>query len=101
VRPILIRGGRVVDPSRGVDEVADMQRSWAAMRPYVDADRFTEVTADLAIQHREAQWWRDACIAYFQSLSRLPLPAGYAPPAHDLAWYEAIRTPYAPGRDQP
>ncbi len=24
MRPILIRGGRVIDPSRGVDEVADL-----------------------------------------------------------------------------
>ncbi len=24
MRPILIRGGRVIDPSRGVDEVADV-----------------------------------------------------------------------------
>jgi alpha-glucuronidase len=86
----------VVRYSRGVEEVAEMRRTWTAMRPYVDADRYAEVTADLAVQEREAQWWRDACIAYFQSVSKRPLPAGYAPPPHPLAWYEAIQFPYAP-----
>ena len=56
------------------------------------------MAAFLAIQEREAQWWRDACIAYFQSLSKRPLPAGYAPPPHPLAYYQAIDFPYAPGR---
>ncbi|MBV9884169.1 MAG: alpha-glucuronidase, partial [Sphingomonadaceae bacterium] len=91
----------VVRYSRGVDEVGAMRRTWAGLAGRIDAQRHAEVAAFLAIQEDEAQWWRDACIAYFQSLSRLPLPAGYAPPAHDLAWYEAIDNRYAPGRDQP
>ena len=91
----------VVRYSRGVDVVRAMRRSWAGLEGRVDPQRYAEVADFLAIQEDEAQWWRDACIAYFQSLSRLPLPAGYAPPAHDLAWYEAIDSRYAPGRDQP
>jgi alpha-glucuronidase len=91
----------VVRYTRGVDDVRAMRRTWAGLEGRIDPQRHAQVAAFLAIQQDEAQWWRDACIAYFQSLSRLPLPAGYAPPAHDLAWYEAIRTPYAPGRDQP
>jgi alpha-glucuronidase len=91
----------VVRYSRGVDEVRAMRRSWAGLAGRVDAQRLAEVADFLAIQEDEAQWWRDACIAYFQSLSGLPLPAGYAPPAHDLAYYEAIDNRYAPGRDQP
>jgi alpha-glucuronidase len=87
----------VVRYSRGVDEVRQMRRTWEAMTPYVDPDRHADVAAFLAIQEREAQWWRDACIAYFQSKSGRPLPAGYAPPAHPLAWYEAQQFPYAPG----
>jgi alpha-glucuronidase len=91
----------VVRYSRGVDEVRAMRRTWAGLAGRVDAQRHAEVAAFLAIQEDEAQWWRDACIAYFQTLSRLPLPAGYAAPAHDLAWYQAIDNRYAPGRDQP
>ena len=37
----------------------------------------------LAIQEREARWWRDASLAYWMSVNGLPLPAGAAPPAHD------------------
>ena len=87
--------------TRGVDEVRAMRRTWAGLSGRIDPQRHAQVAAFLAIQEDEAQWWRDACIAYFQSLSGLPLPAGVAPPAHDLAYYEAIRNPYAPGRDQP
>ena len=83
--------------SRGVEYVRQMRRTWAALAPYVDAERYAETSAFLEIQEREAQWWRDACIAYFQSLSNRPLPKGSAPPEHTLAEYEAISTPYAPG----
>jgi len=81
----------------GVAEVAAMQGQWAKLAPYVDAERFDQTNAFLAIQRREAQWWRDACIAYFQSLNHLPLPAGAKPPPLPLADYEAMRFPYAPG----
>jgi alpha-glucuronidase len=85
---------------RGVDEVAAMERTWAVMRPYVDADRYAKAATFLAIQHREAKWWRDASIAYFQTFSKRPLPPGAAPPAHHLAYYEALRFPHAPGNPQ-
>ncbi|MEK7457558.1 MAG: alpha-glucuronidase family glycosyl hydrolase [Pseudomonadota bacterium] len=82
---------------RGIETVAAMQRDWAKLKPQVDAERFAQVETFLAIQHREAQWWRDACIAYFQSVSGRPLPAGSAAPAHPLDWYKALSFPYAPG----
>ena len=62
------------------------------------AERFAQVAAFLAIQEQEAKWWRDACIAYFQSFSKRPLPAGFAPPAHSLEYYQSLKFPYAPGR---
>jgi alpha-glucuronidase len=82
---------------QGVDEVGAMQQTWAAARPFVDARRFSEVEAFLAIQHKEAQWWRDASLAYFMSRSNRPLPQGARAPEHDLAWYEALSFPFAPG----
>jgi alpha-glucuronidase len=81
---------------RGVDEVRAMRRQWEALRGSVDDQRFDEVAAYLAIQEREAKWWRDACIAYFQSISKRPLPSGSAPPEHPLSYYEALRFPNAP-----
>jgi alpha-glucuronidase len=74
-----------------------MRATWAKMKPFVDARRYHQIAAFLGIQEKEAQWWRDACIAYFQTFSKRPLPAGYAPPAHSLAYYESLYYPYAPG----
>jgi alpha-glucuronidase len=87
----------VMHYARGVQYVQEMRRTWATLAPYVDSERYAETSAYLAIQEKEARWWRDACIAYFQSLSKRPLQNGFAPPEHTLAEYEAISTPYAPG----
>lgn len=82
---------------RGVAAVAAMQADWNRLGEKVDTRRWAEVRDFLAIQRQEAQWWRDASIAYFQSVSKRPLPAGHAAPPHDLEYYKAIKTPYAPG----
>ncbi len=88
----------VTDYDMGARQAAQMQTTWAAMKPYVDPERFAAVSANLTIQAREAQWWRDAAIAYFQSKSSLPLPPGIAKPAHDLEYYKSLKFPYAPGQ---
>ena len=82
---------------RGVAYVAEMRATWDGLRPLVDAERFAQTQAFLIIQQREAIWWRDASIAYFQSIAQRPLPPGAAAPAHDLNWYKAQSFPYAPG----
>ncbi|MBB4098821.1 alpha-glucuronidase family glycosyl hydrolase [Sphingomonas kyeonggiensis] len=82
----------------GVGAVGKMQADWDGLRGKVDTARWAEVRDFLAIQHQEATWWRDASIAYFQSISKRPLPAGHKPPAHDLEYYKAITNPYAPGQ---
>ena len=79
-------------------KVRGMIATWEGLKGKVDARRWNEVRMYLDIQLDEAIWWRDASIAYFQSVSKRPLPAGHNPPAHDLDWYKAIQTPYAPGR---
>ncbi|WP_255470189.1 alpha-glucuronidase family glycosyl hydrolase [Pseudoxanthomonas sp. z9] len=83
--------------SRGVARVGDMRATWEGLRGRVDDARHREVAAFLRIQQREAQWWRDASLAYFQSINGLPLPAGEAPPPRPLAYYQSLRFPYAPG----
>jgi alpha-glucuronidase len=82
----------------GVAAVADLRARWQRLRPLVDARRHAEVAARLDVQQREAQWWRDACIAYFQSVSGRALPPGVAPPPQPLDYYKALRFPYAPGQ---
>jgi alpha-glucuronidase len=77
----------------GVDTVRAMQKSWDSVAPAIDTQQFSEVKAYLAIQEREARWWRDAALSYFGTFSRLPLPAGYERPAHSLDYYQRIRCP--------
>ncbi|WP_313244242.1 alpha-glucuronidase family glycosyl hydrolase [Stenotrophomonas rhizophila] len=83
--------------SQGVRQVQDMQATWASLGGRVDPQRHAQVTAFLRIQVREAQWWRDASVAYFQSVSGRPLPAGESAPPHPLGWYQRLQFPSAPG----
>jgi alpha-glucuronidase len=83
--------------SQGVDSVRWMQRTWAAMENKVDADRFAHVKALLDIQEKEAVLWRNACLTYFQTFSRQPIPAGLEKPDHTLEYYQNLSFPYAPG----
>ena len=87
----------IVHYDAGVAAVGQMRRTWAAMKSHVDEERWSQTAAFLAIQEKDAQWWRDACIAYFQTFSHMPMPAGHTAPPHDLAYYKAIYVPYAPG----
>jgi len=83
---------------RGVAYVATMQRQWDSLRDKVDAERWQKTATYLAIQEREARWWRDASLAYWMSVNHRPLPPGVRAPEHDLAWYKAKQFPLAPGQ---
>lgn len=82
----------------GVDAVGAMARTWATLEPYVDPQRFRAVTENLALQQVEARWWRDASLAWWQSVNGLPFPAGTPPPLHSLDQYRALSFPEAPGQ---
>jgi alpha-glucuronidase len=82
----------------GVAEAKDLHARWIKLRPLIDARRYTEEDQRLSRQVKNAVLWRDACVAYFQSVSGLPLPAGVQPPAQPLEYYKALHYPYAPGR---
>jgi alpha-glucuronidase len=77
--------------SAGVDAVHRMQATWDAVAAYVDSARHGHVRRLLAIQEQEARWWRNACLLYFQTFSRRPLPSGLPPLEGTLAQYQAIR----------
>jgi alpha-glucuronidase len=77
----------------GIDTVRAMQKSWETVAPELGGERFSDVKPFLAIQEREARWWRDAVLSYFQTFSKMPLPAGYDPPAHPLDYYQRVRCP--------
>ena len=77
----------------GIDTVHWMQATWDSLAERVDPGRFDSVRAYLRIQAAEARWWRDASVAYWQSLNHLPIPTPYAAPRHPLEFYERLRCP--------
>ncbi|MFV3130398.1 alpha-glucuronidase family glycosyl hydrolase [Niveispirillum sp. KHB5.9] len=81
----------------GIQTVSGMRRTWDGLKDKVDGPRWTQTAAFLAIQEREAQWWRDASVAYWQSFHGLPLPPGEKPPPQSLSYYQSLSFPFAPG----
>jgi alpha-glucuronidase len=81
----------------GVESVRAMQQTWDTLRGFIDHQRYEEVRAFLAIQEKEARWWRDACVLYFQTFSRRDIPAGYEQPEFSLDHYRGIVSRFVPG----
>ena len=74
---------------RGVDRVRATRKDWAGLKGKIDPERYDAVAKKLAIQERDAIVWRDACLLYFQTFSRRPLPAGVEKAAKSLEEYKA------------
>jgi alpha-glucuronidase len=74
---------------RGVDWVRATRKEWDRLVGVIDTQRHGEVAKKLAIQERDAIYWRDACLLYFQTFSKRPLPAGVEKPPKTLEEYKA------------
>jgi alpha-glucuronidase len=83
--------------NQGVFAVRGMQKTWETLASYIDSARFEHVRALLAIQEREAVWWRDACLSYFQTFSAKEIPSDYEQPKESLETYKNIQHFYVPG----
>ena len=77
----------------GVHETRRFLAIWDAMQPYIDAQRFEEVQRKLRIQARDSEWWRDACLLYFQTFSKRPIPSDVEHPVHNLDEMMRFRIP--------
>ena len=77
----------------GVHEARRFLAIWDAMQPYIDAQRFNEVQRKLRIQARDSEWWRDACLLYFQTFSKRPIPQDVEHPVHNLDEMQKFRIP--------
>ena len=73
-------------------------QNWNSLAPHIDADRHAAVSANLTIQLNEARWWRNASLAYWQSVNGLPLPPGAKPIPESLEAYRSRAFPEAPGQ---
>ena len=81
----------------GVDTVRWMQQQWNAIKANIDKERWNQVEMFLKVQEKEAIWWRNACLLYFQTFSKMPIPPQYEKPDQPLEYYKGLRFPYAPG----
>jgi alpha-glucuronidase len=73
---------------RGVEGVEEIQRIWDSLKGKVDDEIFSSEQMLLKIQYDDAVKWRDGCVLYFQTFSKLPIPAGLKPPERNLEYYE-------------
>ena len=77
----------------GVHQARQFLVVWDAMKPYVDCQRFCDVQRRLRIQARDSEWWRDACLLYFQTFSKRPIPQDMEHPVHNLDEMMQFRIP--------
>ena len=68
----------------GVQQVREYQKSWDKIEHCIDVQRFTDVQSKLKIQSRDAVWWKDACLLYFQTYSKRPIPYDIERPVYEL-----------------
>lgn len=78
---------------KGGDKVVQWTEIWHDAKPYIDSETFEDVERRLDTQVKDARWWRDACLLYFQQFSGLPFPPGVGKPEKELKEYMAIKIP--------
>ena len=81
----------------GVESVKKMQTTWNSLEDKIDKEVFNHVKMLLTRQEKEAVWWRNACVLYFQTFSKQPIPEELEMPDKSLEYYESLNFPYAPG----
>lgn len=81
----------------GVEGVRDMQKTWNDLSGTIDAERFEAIKMLLTIQEKESVWWKNACLLYFQTYAKMPLPSFVEKPDQTLDYYKGLHFPFAPG----
>lgn len=81
----------------GAGKVKKYCRLWNTLHGKIDEEQYEHVRQLLEIQASEAEWWRDACLLYFQSFSKRPLPEGLEKPDKTLDYYKGLKFYYVPG----
>jgi alpha-glucuronidase len=74
-----------------------MKKNWNDQKHFIDKERFNQINMLLTIQEKEAIWWRNACLLYFQTFSKQPIPGQYEKPDHELEYYQNLKFTLAPG----
>ena len=74
----------------GVEAVKKMQQEWNSLEGKIDAEEFQHVKGRIEVQVKLAEWWRDACVLYFQQFSKRPIPNGFEKPKESLDYYMGL-----------
>ena len=69
---------------RGVRQAESFVKTWESIKPYIDEGRYQHMLVRFERQAKDAWWWRDACLLYFQQFSKRPLPVDCPTPRHTL-----------------
>lgn len=81
----------------GIDSVSSFKRTWKSLEGKMDNERYESVSMLLDIHEKEAIWWKDASLLYFQSISGMSFPSSLDEPKGTLADYKSLSYPFAPG----
>ena len=69
----------------------EYQKVWDKLESEIDSQRFAEEQSRLRIQARDAVWWKDAILLYFQTYSQMPIPYEIERPVHELDELKKIK----------
>lgn len=78
---------------QGLKETRSFCQTWKEMKPYVDAERYNAIAERLQIQANDAVWWKDACLLYFQTFSKMPFPKDVERPVYKLKKLMKVKLP--------
>jgi alpha-glucuronidase len=68
----------------GIDQARGFIDTWESVEKYVDPVRYRQVHDKLVRQAKDAIWWRDATMLYFQQYSKMDIPSDCTKPQHTL-----------------
>lgn len=74
----------------GVQQVTEMQRQWQLLKGQLPDGLWQDINRRLETQYKDAIWWRDSCLLYFQSINGLSWPSTAAKPIYTLQQLKKI-----------
>lgn len=75
----------------GINSAQSYIDTWDSIKQYIDNKRFSRVRDKLVRQAKDAIWWRDAQMLYFQTFSNLPFPNDVTPSQKKLEWLKNFK----------
>jgi alpha-glucuronidase len=78
----------------GAESVNLMQKKWDTLKDKIDPYLYSQVQGKFKKQYKEALWYRDANVLYFQQFSKLPIPKEFANPNRSLEEVKKIVDTY-------